>query len=548
MRPDGCVRMSCESIDAFGVQELNLVREQARAEIHACRKEKAEFVAEARTLLSAISEQAATLLASLRIDADQTADRALLSWQKRLADGATAADRLESRIKKVQSDAHSQIQAIGKLGDAVVAELNAKLTAGVNEAHCKASNLSKRLRQSTENGRVQSDSIQKAAAAFTAQIVNRLKETATQSRQVLDEAQAAIASIHDERTAALAELRSAFAPMSERAEHARADLARAADEVRATAPSVIDQVRRAGADVLAEIESARATSTRQNAEQRELLSEICANIEACARRSRAAAQHLAEQTRSAAESTVRRRPSESQAAAQAESDDILHRVKAAGVEVSGLISSLQEGAAQSGRKAAALIELSQKTSLVIRELGTARTVAAREQQSLESANTAAEKTLHLLKYHTQRVGQLVGVIRQLYGALDDRAERIRSRLDAADEICRTVPRELETLRAALAENDAPPAPGSAPDPSRPKPAAPQPPKVVPRAADVKPLPFAKGTLGDIVQRNRKLNAWLHDVINERKEPGPAHEAPASVATRRREIEPVDSAPAAVKNS
>jgi len=547
--------MDCESIDVSVLQEMNFLRDQLRSEARKSRAEdKEEFVEEAQTLLSAISEQAATLLASLRVHADETADRALLSWQKRLADGAGAADRLESRIKRVQADAHSQLQAVGKLGDAVLAELNAKLTASVNGAYCQASDLTKQLLQSTETSRAQSESIQKAAESFTAEIVSRLRETATQSRQVLTEAGTVLATIRDERASALAELRGAFAQMCERTDHARVDLAQAEEGLRSTAATVIDQIRRAGAETLAEVESARGASSRENNEQRKLLTEICANIEASARKSRAAAQRLMEQVQSAAaKSAERNEPTKSQAAAQAESEHILHRVKMAGVQVTSLVTSIQDGVQQSGRKAAALVELSQKTSVVIRELGSARTIAVQEQQTLESATTAAEQTLHLLKHHTQRVGQLVGIIRQLYGTMDARVERIRERLDTADEICRTVPREVEALSEALADSDGRSAlrgthpPALQPAKSKAKPSIPQAPKVIPRAADVKPLPFGKGTLGEIVQRNRKLNAWLHDVINEKIASSSNDQSPTGGMTRGRNVGPVDSAAAVVKN-
>lgn len=158
-----------------------------------------------------------------------------------------------------------------------------------------------------------------------------------------------------------------------------------------------------------------------------------------------------------------------------------------------------------GEKAAALAELSQKISNVIKQLKTAEGRATREHVALEAANVSADKTLEQLRSHAARVGQLVGIIRQLYGTMDARVEHIRERLDSADELCKDVPREIQSIREAFAPRKSNSVVRAAPTNG---------PKKIPRRSDVAPLPLAKGSLGELAQRNQKLNAWLREIVAE----------------------------------
>jgi hypothetical protein len=47
------------------------------------------------------------------------------------------------------------------------------------------------------------------------------------------------------------------------------------------------------------------------------------------------------------------------------------------------------------------------------------------------------------------------------------------------------------------------------------------PVVLPRPAYVEPIPFSRGSLGDIVQRSQRLNSWLRDVLNDKPDSIPA---------------------------
>jgi len=182
------------------------------------------------------------------------------------------------------------------------------------------------------------------------------------------------------------------------------------------------------------------------------------------------------------------------------------------------------------KNAGSLAHMSRKTSSIVEYLSKAGQEADRHRQQISEATAEADEKLDMLKRQTSRVGQLIGIVRQLYGSMDARAkiERIRSRLDQADDLCREVmPRELENLRNILADQvvaysgaDGPSAAGS----TSPSPAPGTSGKIVAsrkRSDAVAPnkSPPAKGqaALGQIVTRNQKLNQWLRDALREADE-------------------------------
>ncbi len=207
---------------------------------------------------------------------------------------------------------------------------------------------------------------------------------------------------------------------------------------------------------------------------------------------------------------------------------------------------------QAGRHAKSLDTVSKKVSGIIKDLTVANQNAERNRSDLHGANTTADEKLDLLKHHTTRVGQLVGIIRQLYGSMDARIENLRSRLGQADELFRTVPTQIENLRHALgvehepqqqaaratAPNKAPPASAMAPKPhKKATPAKAKAPTTQPapaqkdapsqrktgsrRAGSLATVATEKGSLGELVQRNQKLNEWLRDVLDEEQQKGTA---------------------------
>jgi hypothetical protein len=218
---------------------------------------------------------------------------------------------------------------------------------------------------------------------------------------------------------------------------------------------------------------------------------------------------------------------------------------------------------EAGQRAAALSDVARRVSAVVQQLAAANSQAERNEASLREAASVVDEKLEHLKHHAARVGQLLGIIRQLYGTMDARIGRLRHRLGQADGIFRDVPQELEGLRQALAEDmeisaSLEVASGRDLDPLLPegagqirmasgrthaaeqKPAGrkavPPRPEAVPTAAPSAPArrgppptpqttALPPGSLGERAARNKKLNEWLREVLGEEGIKAGEQEAP-----------------------
>lgn len=220
--------------------------------------------------------------------------------------------------------------------------------------------------------------------------------------------------------------------------------------------------------------------------------------------------------------------------AQAKADQLLKRAEAVQKQSEALLSMPKKLVDEAKQQAGALAQMSTKISAVIHQLSSAEKTAREHKEKLEGTNVAADEKLALLKQHTKRVGQLVGIIRQLYGAMDARIARLRGRLIKADDLVRSVPQEIEILRNAFESSDRLDAANggvrsTVPSNSARQPiiqdpnristmgAAPAHAKTVVRAGSAAVAGVAgdpASTLGQIVQRNQKLNDWLRDMVGE----------------------------------
>lgn len=140
---------------------------------------------------------------------------------------------------------------------------------------------------------------------------------------------------------------------------------------------------------------------------------------------------------------------ENQRRAESRASDLIKRAENVQSQAETLLSMPRELIDEAKRQAGALSEMSKKVSTVVRQLNEAGSSAERNKNELVRAESDADEKIRLLKAHTERVGQLLGIIRQLYGSMDARVERLRGRLSQFDELFRTVPRELDGLRTVL---------------------------------------------------------------------------------------------------
>jgi general secretion pathway protein A len=178
-----------------------------------------------------------------------------------------------------------------------------------------------------------------------------------------------------------------------------------------------------------------------------------------------------------------------------------------------LLAEHQSLASEAQERADAISKMSQTLATVLKQLQSAGRAAKDHHERLSAENQTAEVKLEQMRQHSQRLGQLVGIVRQVYGAIDARVEGLRYGLAAAEQFGR---------------------PNAAPKPAAPLNGK----RIVERAEDRRPAPSSmvqkgaagqrhpEGSLGEIVSRNQKLNTWLKEVL---KDEVPAENAPAHVA-------------------
>ncbi|HUN82222.1 MAG TPA: hypothetical protein VMV81_12020, partial [Phycisphaerae bacterium] len=466
--------------------QADLVRVELEERIGQQKRLLEESVAQ----LNRMQEEA---LAKWRSDADESA-RLLLQAQARAAE---AADQTALRFDL----SHEQYSAL----EAQCTTLLKNLTSSTDEVYEKLDTATERARnaaygvkslvdQTIDSANARVVEVQTAADKYTVRLADQLAQVVRHARGALAESEQASQTLYSARDRALAELRSGFEQMMERLDHHGIDLAQILEEIRSAAEKGGDEIRR-------EAESAAAQSRDLRSRNESVIAEI-ASIESRILEVQSQLSAASEEATRAARSA-----SELQTTSQARADELLSLVRQARIDAEAAMKLPREVTQAAAEKAVALGDLSQKMILVLKRLSAAEARAAREHIALEAASTSANETLDQLRSHTVRVGQLVGIIRQLYGTMDARVEHIRERLDSAEVLCKDVPREIQSLRQAFA-------PKITSDPDIRVSRIPGPPNQIPRSPDVAPLPLAKGSLGEIAQRNQKLGAWLREIVSD----------------------------------
>ena len=225
---------------------------------------------------------------------------------------------------------------------------------------------------------------------------------------------------------------------------------------------------------------------------------------------------------------------------QSKTDELLQRGQQVAKHTQELLDMPAQQIEEACKRAAALAQLSKSTAQIVQRLEKSRGEIETSIDTAKDVIGLSDEKMELLRQQTSRVGQLVGIVRQLYGSLEAKAkiQQIRSRLDQADDLCSSVlPREMENLRTVLTEQLNPKqvvpalpskarAAATAPRPAA-QTAAPRPAPVGQRPqSPAAPAQPNNVTLGEIVSKNKKLNEWLRETLGreEAQETPPAQTA------------------------
>lgn len=523
-------------IEAKGA--LEALRGEAKAARETMRKESSERLEEVRTMLLQMNDRAGTIRADLVRLSDNvqtTAQEAAEGQQRSAVAIFNQLDALRQTIKDDAAAHHDRLVTARREADQAVTKLQqsaAELLARAGDVFTRTSDTATKLTEKAEQ--VLTD-VRTAAD----QIVQRIEATADQAQTTTQSV------VRDARSMAEA----AIARAEQAMEKSEAMAHKFTDELQTIRHRAVQEAELSRE----QIHAARLLLIEQRDESARTMNEI---RESC------------EKTREEIE-TLLRRTEEAQQSTQA------------------LIDLPRELIDEAGRRAAGLAQLSKKTSEIVQRLTESSngiedriTAAASHAEQtrirVEQVAGEADKRIEVLRQQTARVGQLVGIVRQLYGSLDARAriQQIRSRLDQADELCRgVVPREMEQLRAVLADQITAPhtLEGGAQAAAslrvqqavavanRPSTTATRQQTTRRRDAEksqkqaVGSTPAASKTstgtatntatqltLGQIVARNQKLNQWLKqtlgdDVSEQSPAPNPASDRTGSTSTTPRSV-------------
>lgn len=428
-------------------------------------------------------------------------------------------------------------------------------------------------RLSSQARRIQSDS--ETAAAH---VLERLARAVGEVREVAENARGTTREIESFKVSCLSEMRTAHEQMRDGADRLRADLTVMAEELRREATTGEERLSRAAEGIEGRLALARTAASEEAAAQRTRLEEIAARAEASAQETQRSAGELVTRTQTAVcmmldqaerhlrdseeranqvlqrtetldEATRRTQREAGEAAeairqardeainavqrvtiarqeAEANCSEVVNRLDEARQTAESVLAMPQQIVAEAGSKAAALTDLCERLSGLVRKMDELIFRGEETRRAMERSGAEADDRVNSLREHTQRVGQLVGIIRQLYGTMDARVERMRDRLSIADDLCRTVPREIDLLRDAVGASSVgtrgvpatrqsgnllQPALNTAPRPLSPASARAAGPVVPPTPNAAASGPHGR-TLGEIAARNKQLNAWLKGVL------------------------------------
>lgn len=544
-------RSEVEALSRQSDETAGNLRSQIKALHDAARSRVEQIGQDLESLLkAAISKSESTRAESESVAADVAERMARTSEEatKAVADAERAASAIRRQSKSSLAEVRSCLSQMSERADG----LRRDLTHVGEEARDAAKTTAEQLEKTGERVAAHIEAMREAAqrdadanhnriAAVKKQVEQSAQQMRHNAGELLNQVQTSAASLRGHADELLARAQSGSDRLNESAACMLMQAQTSAERFREQAESLLHRTEAAADEVRGDVEKLRA--------------DVTVAAEQMNQKIVAVDQDMAE-TRNDS-SKIMTEALNAQKAAHAEAAALLQRAESARKQSEALLSMPQDLVEEARAQAQQLAGMSRKITSVVKQLSEAGDTAERNRAALTHAGADADEKLGILRTHTERVGQLVGIIRQLYGTMDARIERLRGRLTQVDDLVRHVPGEIESLRSILDEDN-----GSSSVPteaettlrlgespvsrSRPSNAAvataPRTVQAAPRkgtpvvASDSSKTTPAKaklpeGSLGEIVQRNQKLNEWLQDVLGEDLPASGATENPQAVRGR-----------------
>lgn len=516
-RTDAITQRSDATLNEFG-EKLHQADSQLRSTIEAARRASEEIKSQAEGVIRDELAAALRQVEDRVAEALQRTDAITQRSDTTVSDFGEKLRQADTHLRSTIEEARRTSDELKSRGQESIVEVRELLLQMTDRAAAIQSNLV-RVGDDVQNAeRNAAANIQKIGVTIANKLAGFRDDV---TREVSAHHERMVAARRDADQAVLQIQRTAGALLS-RAQEASADLSEKADrllaEARLTAEATTSRADEA-------IRKAEAMAQGLTAELRDMRFQTIKDGEETREQIHAARLQMIE-TR---DETLRivRQLQESQQQAQSRMDLLIRQGEAVQQRTAALLALPREQIDEAGRCATALAQLSRNTSRIVEQLANMAEQAEARRREVEEVIAQADEKLDVVRMQTSRVGQLVGIVKQLYGSMDARARiaQIRSRLEQADELCRgVVPREMENLRSVLTEQLTGPAPAAdvrsttvkpvPPGRARVRPAAPTKVAVASQVSGTAAVTEGKASLGEIVSRNKKLNQWLKETLGE----------------------------------
>ncbi len=505
--------------------QIKALNDAARSRVTQIGQELDTLLVETISKAEAAREESETVAGDLAERMAETSTNAA----KAVADADRAASTIRRQSKSSLAEVRSCLSQMGERSDCLRRDLAhvgeevrdaAKTTA--EQLEKTGERVAGHIETMREAANRDADATHNRIAAVKHQVEQSAEQMRHNAGKLLNQVQTGAASLREHADDLLARAQSGSKKLNESAATMLMQAQTSAEQFREQAEGLLHRAEAAAGEVRNDVERLRTDVTLEAEQMRQKI--VAVN------------QEMTETRTSSTK--IMSDAIDAQRNAHDKASELLQRAESVQQQSEALLSMPKDLVEEARTQAGQLAGMSKKISNVVKQLSEAGDKAEANREALTHAGEDADEKLGVLRTHTERVGQLVGIIRQLYGTMDARIERLRGRLTKVDDLVRHVPAEIESLRTILDDDggsagvpteaettvrlgESPvlsAVPTEAAKPSRMVQAGPrnEPTLVANKAAEAPPAEanLPEGSLGEIVQRNQKLNEWLQDVLGE----------------------------------
>ena len=488
--------------------KLDEVNQAARSGLGDVSRKLHDHLAEAASTAECLREECNATAGNLAVRSQEAREQAEQTLERAEKAVSTLSDQSRGALGEVRSALAQMQERAGLLQSDLVrlgVDVREAADSGVSKLRDAASGVTAHVESLRESARKDADADHRRLSSLKEQVERGAEQIRINAGKLLDQVQAGTGAMREHADELLAQAQTGSDRIGQQAAQCLAEAHAASERFRQQAELLLERAEKTGEAVRADVHGLRDEIVRDADRVRSQISG--ARREITESRSEAAG--------------VLDKATEAHQVAQRRSDDLMRRAEQIGEESRELLRMPREILDEAHRNAESLSAMSGKVSKIVHKLTELTHKAESQTGKMEAAKTSADERLDNLKRQTARVGQLVGIIRQLYGAMDTRVENLRDKLGRADELCRTVPQEIDALKAALG---APPdgnGNGKRPPGSEARSAKPDPAVDAKKADARKPAPAPKAprgsaaaSLAQVAKRNQKLNEWLRKTLGD----------------------------------